>query len=83
MPMTWNQTKNRTETRNRGPEPCSALFSERPIVVVEGDGATILQLNVNMVKGLTNAKLTIIEQLAYTNKVMPYCCRRHTETTEK
>ena len=52
--MTRNQTKNRTETRNRDPEPCSALLSERAAVVVEGYGAMILQLNV---EGLTNAKL--------------------------
>ena len=64
--MTRNQTKNRTETRNRGPEPCSVSFSDRAAAVVEGDGATILQLNV---EGLINAKLTIINQLAYTNKV--------------
>ena len=64
MPMTRNQPKNRTETRNRGPEPCSALFSEQAAAFVEGDSATILLLNV---EGLTSAKLTIIEQLAYTN----------------
>ena len=64
--MIQNQTKYRTETRNRGQEPCSALLSERATAVVEGDGATILQLNV---EGLTNAKLTGIEQLTYTNKV--------------
>ena len=52
--MTRNQTKNRTETQNPGPEPCSALLSEGAVVVIEGDGATILQLNV---QGLTNAKL--------------------------
>ena len=55
--MTRNQSKNRTETRNRGPDPCSTLFSERAAAVVEGDGATILYLNV---EGLTNAKLTIL-----------------------
>ena len=57
---------DRTETRNRGQEACLALLSERAAAVVEGDGATILQLNV---EGLTNVKLTIIEQLAYTNKM--------------
>ena len=44
--MTPNQTKNRTETQNCGQERCSALFSERVVAVVEGDGAKILQLNV-------------------------------------
>ena len=60
------QTKNRTETQKRGPESCSALFLEQAAAFVEGDGSTILQLNV---EDRTNAKLTIIEQLAYTNKV--------------
>ena len=64
--MIRNQTQVRTETLNRGPEPCSALFLERAAPVVEGNGATILQLNV---EGLTNSKLTIIELLAYTNSV--------------
>ena len=74
-------TKVRTETRNRGTEPCSALFLGRAAAVVEGDGATILQLNV---KGLTNAKLTIIEQLAYTNKVTAiFLQKTQCETTEK
>ena len=62
--MTQNQTKNRMETRNCSPEPCLALFSERAAAVVEWDGTTILQLNI---EGLTNANLTISEQLAYTN----------------
>ena len=81
MSMTRNQTKVRMETRTCGPEPCSALFSERTAAVVEGDGATILQLNV---EGLTNAKRTIIEQLAYTNKVTAILLQEtHCETTEK
>ena len=83
MPMTRNQTKVRTETRNRGPEPCSAPqgFSERAAAVVEGDGATILHLNV---EGLTNAKLTIIEQLAYINKVTTILLQEaYCGTTEK
>ena len=68
--MTQNQTKVMTETRNRGPEPCSALLSEPAAAVVEDDGSTILQLNV---EGLTNSKLTIIEQLAHTpTKSPPY-----------
>ena len=46
--------------------PARRSFSERAAAVVEDDGATILQLNV---ESLANAKLTIIEQLAYTNKV--------------
>ena len=79
--MTRNQTKVMTETRNRGPEPCSALFSEWAAAVVEDDGSTILQLNV---KGLTNSKLTIIEQLAHTNKVTAILLQEtHCETTEK
>ena len=57
MPMTQNQTKDRTVSGNHGQEPCSALFSERAAAVIEGDGVTLLQLNV---EGLTNAKLTII-----------------------
>ena len=41
----------------------------------------VLQLNV---EGLTNAKLTIIEQLAYTNKVAAVLLQEiHCETTEK
>ena len=79
--MTWNQTQNRTETRNRSLELCSALFSERVAAVVEGEGAAILQLKV---EGLTNAKLTIIEQLAYTNKVTAILLQEsHCDTTEK
>ena len=81
MPMTRNQTKVMTETRNRGPEPCSALFSEWAAAVVEDDDSTILQLNV---KGLTNSKLTIIEQLAHTNKVTAILLQEtHCETKEK
>ena len=81
MPMTRNQTKVMTETRNRGPEPCLALFSEWVAAVLEDDGSTILQLNV---KGLTNSKLTIIEQLAHTNKVTAILLQEtHCETTEK
>ena len=77
--MTQNQTKVRTETQNRDPEPCSVLFSERVAAVVEGNGATILQLNV---EGLTNAKLSIIEQL--TNKVTAILLQEtHCETMEK
>ena len=49
--MTQNQTINRTETQNCGPDPCLALFSERAAAVVEGGGATILQFNVD--EGLT------------------------------
>ena len=64
--MTRNQTKNRSETHNCSPEPCLALFSERAAAVVEWDGTTILQLNV---EGLTKANLTISEQLVYTKKV--------------
>ena len=58
------------------------LFSERAAAVVEGDGATILQLNV---EGLTNTKLTITEQLVYyTNKVTAILLQEtHCETTEK
>ena len=79
--MTRNQTKVRTETGNRGPEPCSALFSERAAAVVEDDGAKILQLNV---EGLTIAKLTSIEKFAYTNKVSAILLQEtHCETTEK
>ena len=79
--MTRNQTKVRTETQNHGPEPFLAFLSERAAAVVEGDGATILQLNV---EGLINAKLTIIEQLAYTNKVTAMLLQEtHCETTEK
>ena len=70
-----------TETRNRGPEPCSALFLEWAAAVGEDNGSTILQLNV---KGLTNSKLTIIEQLAHTNKVTAILLQEtHCETTEK
>ena len=50
--MTQNQTKNRMDTQDCGPDPCLALFSERAAAVVEGDGATILQFNVD--EGLTN-----------------------------
>ena len=81
--MTRNQTKPKLwrKTRNRGPEPCSALFSEPAAAVVEDDGSTILQLNV---EGLTNSKLTIIEQLAHTNKVTAILLQEtHCETTEK
>ena len=42
--MARNKPKNRTKTRKRGRESCSALFLERAAAVVEGDGATILQL---------------------------------------
>ena len=54
MPMTRNQTKVMMEIRNRGPEPCVALFSEWAAGVVEDDGSTILQLNV---KGLRDWSL--------------------------
>lgn len=81
MPTTRNQTKDRTKTRYRGPKPRTALFSERAAPVVEGVGATILQLNV---EGLTNAKLTIIEQLAYTNKATIILLQEtHCVATEK
>ena len=81
MPMIRNQTKVKVETQNRGREPCMALFSKRAAAVVEGDGDAILQLNV---EGLTNAKLTIIEQLAYNNKVTAILLQEtHCETTEK
>ena len=70
-----------TKTPNRGPELSSALFSERAAAVVEGDGATILQINV---EGLNNSKLTIIEQLAHTNKVTDKLSQEtHCKTTEK
>ena len=81
MPMTRNQTKVRTETRNHGPEPCSVLFSGRAAAIVEDDGSKILQLNV---EGLTNSKLTIIEQLAHANKVTAILLQEtHCGTTEK
>ena len=52
-----------------------------PKAVVEGNGATILQLNV---ESLTNAKLTIIEKLGYTNKVTAILLQEtHCETTAK
>ena len=70
-----------TETQNRGPEPSSVLFSEGRAAVVEGNGATILQINV---EGLTNSKRTIIEQLPHTNKVTSILLQEtHCETTEK
>ena len=66
MPMSRNQTKVGTEARLRGPGPCSALFSGRADAVVGGGGAAVLQLGVG---GLAGARLTIIEKLAYTDKV--------------
>ena len=77
--MTQNQTKVMTETQNRGPEPSFELFSECAAAVVEDDGYSILN-----VEGLTNSKLTIIEQLAHTNKVPAILLQEtHCETTEK
>ena len=56
-------------------------FQNRRLAVVEGDGALILPVKR---RGLTNAKLTIIEQLAYANKVTAILLQEtHCETTEK
>ena len=76
-----NQTKDRTDTQHHGPEPSYALFSERAVDTVEGKGTSILQLNV---EGLTNAKLTVISQLAHTNNATVVLLQEtHCETTER